>query len=296
MHIGDKMRISKIIERRFKAVLYLVKASWKKLKLPPLEEMDRDLLGETIRGWGHVLDVRTKKQPSEKEPKKYLRLSRKLEIALQIWRTKYPLTPDMEWAQNILVRYSSYLTKKTPQINPPVGLNETSDFWEIIKTRRSVRVWDQKMVSEEQLQRVIDAGRWAPSSCNRQTCTFYKIYDQETKDIVSRIRIGRIESMIADASVLVLATVDQRPYSPNEVYAPAMDVAATIQNILLAARALGLGGCWIYWHVEDTEMEKKLRLKLNIQEHFRIYSIICLGYPGDAPLTPQRKPLELFLR
>ncbi|MFQ6080459.1 MAG: nitroreductase family protein [Candidatus Bathyarchaeia archaeon] len=259
--------------------------------------MDQDLLGEVIRSWGHVLDVRTKKQPGEKEPKKYLRTSWKLKRALEVWRARYSLTPDIEWAYDILRRYDSYVVKKLLQITPPVDLGETSNFWEIIKTRRSVRVWDQKrMVSGKQLQRVIDAGRWAPSSCNRQACIFIKIRDPEVKKMVSIVRTGHIEAMIADASVVVLAAVDQRPYSPDEVYAAAMDAAAAIQNVLLAARALGLGGCWIYWHVLDMDMERKLRKKLNIPEHFRIYSIVCLGYPGDDPLTPERKPLELFLR
>ncbi len=97
--------------------------------------------------------------------------------------------------------------------------------------------------------------------------------------------------MFVDAAVIVLVLIDERPYSYGERFAPAMDAAAAIQNMLLSAKALGLGSCWVYYHIRDSSSERELRKRLGIPRFYRAYSTVCLGYPAREPSPPARKPL-----
>jgi nitroreductase len=276
-----------------KTLLYVAQTGGKKFRQVRLERMDQALLGAKIRNFAHILDCETKPHSQKRT---YIRTrTKKLEEALGIWKRKYPLTEDIQWAQDVLLRCKNHLTKDHNKGVFSGFVNKTDDFWEIIRTRRSIRVWNERKLNADLLKKVIDAGRWAPSSCNRQACVLYRIERTELKERISLIRTGRKVHSITDASVIILVGVDQRPYLPNEAHAPAMDAAAVIENTLLAARAEGLGSCWMYWHVLDTAMEKKLRRELRIPGYIALMSLICLGYPGERPSPPGRKPVELFL-
>lgn len=90
--------------------------------------------------------------------------------------------------------------------------------------------------------------------------------------------------------MLIYVAIDKRPYGKKEKYAAAMDAAAAIQNMLLMAHYLGLGGCWTY--LADLVDQKKLRKELGLKDHYYLYSAILLGYPMEYPSEPCRKPLD----
>jgi nitroreductase len=69
-----------------------------------------------------------------------------------------------------------------------------------------------------------------------------------------------------------------------------MDAGFALQNLALAAHALGLGSCLMY-HCE-TVNQKSLRTDLNIPYYYRIYCAVLLGYPDETPLTPARVSVE----
>ena len=103
--------------------------------------------------------------------------------------------------------------------------------------------------------------------------------------------------MIEEAPLIILVAVDERTYFENEPFAPAMDEAAAAENIVLAAHALGLGSCWVYWKTKDRGSYARLIDMLNLQEFLNIYLVIAIGYPRERPSSPPRRPMSdiLFL-
>jgi len=91
---------------------------------------------------------------------------------------------------------------------------------------------------------------------------------------------------------MIYVAIDERLYA--EKYSAAMDAAAAIQNMLLMAHYLELGGCWMY--LSELTNQNKLQKKLGLKNYFYVYSVILLGYPAEFPKEPCRKPLEKIVR
>ncbi len=141
---------------------------------------------------------------------------------------------------------------------------------------------------------LIDAARWAPSSCNRQTLNFLIINNKEIiYKIAETVRGGK--SFFKNAPLLIIVLVDFRPYNlPIEKYTIYQDVAAAIQNILLMAHSMGLGACWASY-TSDTGMiinERRVRKELNIPNYFKIGGIIAVGEPDERVCNIPRKEVE----
>ena len=142
------------------------------------------------------------------------------------------------------------------------------------------------------LKKLIDAGHWAPSSCNRQPQKFLIFETEENKKIISSLRR---EKSLLNASALILVLIDLNVYEKNEVdYTPYLDAAAAIQNILLMAHALGLGGCWFNFGQKEIRKSglKMFRLKFKIPKNLICISLIALGYPIRTPMPVARKSIE----
>jgi len=155
------------------------------------------------------------------------------------------------------------------------------ELFEAIYTRRSVRSFSSQEISEQDLTKIIDAGRWAPSACNVQGWRFIVVDDPHTKR--SLIDLGAA-SFLEKAPLGVLVVYDNQ--TDNLEYADyVQSAAASIQNMLLAAHALGIGGCWIC-HLPRKE---ELRSLLAIPSHYDPIAYVALGYPQREPKPKERK-------
>ncbi len=181
---------------------------------------------------------------------------------------------------------------------------------EAIKERRSIRNYRLDMVPTEMIERLLEAGNWAPSAGNAQPWRFYTC----TGDYVNRI----CEMFYAWARDYI----PQAPYIPEEKKGPMLEYArnlggapvhlvvsyavdeddeimseealmaacAAIQNISLAAWEEGLGTVWIAGPVVHTASLREL-LQLDPQE--KVAGILALGYPAEQPVAPPRVDPEL---
>jgi nitroreductase len=141
------------------------------------------------------------------------------------------------------------------------------------------------------VRKLVEAAIWAPSSCNRQTCRFLILRDEDERTIVGKAVVGGA-GFAEKAPVHILALVDARPYHlPHERHLPFVDSAASIQNMLLLAHAMGLGACWINWTV-DPNAEKKIRAMFRIPPYLLIVALVAVGYPDFISPPPPRKRLE----
>jgi nitroreductase len=165
------------------------------------------------------------------------------------------------------------------------------ELLELIRSRRSIRKWKDQDVPDKSIRVLIDAARWAPSSCNRQTCCFLVIRQDERRKVIGNALV-RGMSFVCKAPVHILALVDVRSYHlPGERHLPFLDAAVAIENMLLMAHYLGLGACWIDWSMSPRNQKRVLHM-LNIPPWMMPIALIALGHPDIMPKSPVRRKLE----
>ena len=188
----------------------------------------------------------------------------------------------------------------------------------LLQTRRSVRRFEDRAVAREDLNRLLEAARWAPSNHNRQPWKFLVIEDRERiRDLAEQVRIG-MESKVkalpevaafhaaglvqygtffAAAPVLIVA-LHKLPIAaaaalwettphPELVSGEPLSVAMAMQNLLLAAHALGLGTCVMTAPL----LADNLAAALPVPPGFAITSLIAVGHPEGVSPPPRRKSL-----
>jgi nitroreductase len=169
-------------------------------------------------------------------------------------------------------------------------MRDIMDVLEAIKGRRSIRAFKDTDISPETVEKLIDAARWAPSAGNIQPWEFIIIRYPETKKRLAEAALG--QSFIEEAPVVIVVCADEersaRGYgSRGRTLYCIQDTAAAIQNIHLAAYAMGLGTCWVGAFRED-----EARKILGIPEGVRPVAIIPVGYPAESPSPQNRRPIK----
>jgi len=168
------------------------------------------------------------------------------------------------------------------------------DVFEAIKTRRSIRAFTQEEISEEEVERILDAARQAPSAGNIQPWIFVVVRRSDMKRRLSKAALNQF--FIEEAPVVIVVCADQersgRGYGSRgaNLYC-IQDTAAATQNILLAAHALGLGACWV-----GAFDEEEVRLILRAPRKVRPVAIIPIGHPAEKPRTIFKRPLSEIVR
>jgi nitroreductase len=159
-----------------------------------------------------------------------------------------------------------------------------------IKSRRTIRRFKADPIEDEELQMILEAGRWAPSFGNLQPWKFIVIKDQYLKSKLDKAsRENVLQLGINEAPAVILVCVDRRI---DPLHAIETGAAAT-QNIALAGHSLGLGVGWI--GVWGTETEASIQQLFQLPETTRVVSLLPIGYPAESP-QGDRKPLEDFIQ
>lgn len=159
------------------------------------------------------------------------------------------------------------------------------DIFEAIGRRVSVRHFSGRPLDPAIIERIIAAGTAAPSACNRQAWRFIVVTDQAVKDCLHRSG-GSPFIPGAPAGVLVL----YHRFSANLEYPDNIEsAAACVQNMALAATALGVGSCWIN-HLPSRKIVRRL---FSIPRCYDIIAYLALGYPQKVTEPMPRKHLQL---
>jgi len=154
------------------------------------------------------------------------------------------------------------------------------DILEIIRTRRSIRKYEPEAISEEEISKILEAGRWAPSAGNSQPWRFIVLRSEDMKKkLADTLTWGRF---LSQAPLGIAVTVNPRASSH-----PVEDGAAATQNMLLEAHSLGLGACWIGTYGSGNEESAKK--VLNVPEDDRLLSVIVIGHPAESRQGTRRK-------
>lgn len=158
------------------------------------------------------------------------------------------------------------------------------DVLEAIKTRRSIRKYEKRPVPEELLEKILEAGRWAPSASNAQPWNFIVLRDEGIRKDVARV--STYGKFLAEAPLGIAVVVD-----PQASTHPVEDGAIATQNMLLAAHALGLGTCWIGSY--ESDYEEKVKKILGIPENKRLLSLISVGFPAESRKSEREELREI---
>lgn len=154
-------------------------------------------------------------------------------------------------------------------------------IFEIIAGRRTIRRFKRQPVSRELLERLVDAGRLAPSAANLQPLEFVVVDEAKLK--------SEVFPCLKWAAYITPAG-DPRPGEEPAAYIVTLantkirekmfeyDVGAAMENMILAALAEGVGSCWLLSIDRD-----KLRTILGVPEEYRIDSVLALGFPAEEP-------------
>ena len=156
------------------------------------------------------------------------------------------------------------------------------DLYDAINARRSVRSYTSDPVDPEALKRITQAGIEAPTGCNMQLRQFIIVDDA---DVIGKLdELGVTKG--APAAIVILMDPQGTPYGEFWI----QDASATMENMLLAAVAEGLGACWIEGQV--TPKEPELRNILNVPQGLRVWSITCVGHPTKQPTRPAKPDFD----
>ncbi len=158
---------------------------------------------------------------------------------------------------------------------------------ENLLTRRSCRKYTAEQIPDELLDAVLEAGTFAASGMNRQSTYLVAVRDKETRDLLSKINAGVMNSENdpfygAPCVVVVLA-------APDPTYLE--DGSLVMGNLMAAAHAVGLGSCWIHRAKQTFELPegKELLAKWGLPENLIGIGNCILGYEAEAPAEKPRK-------
>jgi nitroreductase len=150
------------------------------------------------------------------------------------------------------------------------------DFFEVVSKRASVRSLQPAEIPDADLERILEAGRRAPSGSNRQPIEFIVVRDAE-----AIAQLSRAQACIADVGLVICVAAE-----PAKSTWWREDVAAATTQMLLAVTALGYASVWI----EGTllRVEQELKPVLGLPEEMRLMVALPIGKPKE-PVEPREK-------
>jgi len=164
------------------------------------------------------------------------------------------------------------------------------ELMQAIRTRRSIRSFQNKPIEDEKLRAVLDAGRLAPSAGNRQEWRFVAVRDPKKR--AQLVEAANNQKFVGEAPVILVACAetDAHLMSCGEPCYP-IDIAIALDHITLKAVEEGLGTCWI-----GAFNQAAVKEILGIPESIRVVELMPLGYPADQPAARPRLALEDIVR
>ncbi|MFQ6133352.1 MAG: nitroreductase family protein [Armatimonadota bacterium] len=158
------------------------------------------------------------------------------------------------------------------------------DTVDTIMQRRSIRKYKREPIPEEDLRTILEAGRQAPSAGNRQPWEFIVVRDEQRRKDLAQACKG--QTWMADAAVTVCGI--GLPQASERWWR--VDTAIAMENMILAAWALGHGTCWI-----GAFEEAEVKQVLGVPDEARVVALTPIGVPDVCPeARPRREWSEVF--
>lgn len=149
-------------------------------------------------------------------------------------------------------------------------LNE-KNILDVIFKRRSIRKYKDKEIEQEKIIKLLKAGMAAPSTCNLQVWEFIVVTEKEIiRQLKNTIDQGNYNAPMA---IVICANTVNVPWDDEDWK---IDCSAAVENMMIAAIAMGLGSIWIGSHDEAA-----VRKLLDIPDHIFVMNVVYFGYPDE---------------
>ena len=162
------------------------------------------------------------------------------------------------------------------------------EFYDVLKTRRSIRQYKDDPVPRETLNRILEAGRIAPSWCNRQCWRYIVVSDPAQRKMLGELISNPSAECYEKAPyalVLCADPSDSGVTGGKEYYL--VDCGISMEHVVLAAANEGLATCWV-----GAFAEYPVRNLLGIPKEIKIVAISPVGYADQEPRPFEREPLQ----
>jgi nitroreductase len=160
------------------------------------------------------------------------------------------------------------------------------DLLKEIEQRQSIKDFLTKPIEDEKMDRILEAGRLAPSAKNRQPWRFIVITDETLRGKIQQAAFG--QEYVGKAPAVIAASSTNIDYRmPNGQLSYPIDIAFAVSFMMLQAEHEELGSCVI-----TTFDEPEVKELLTIPYSMKVVMLLLLGYPGSRPLKEMRKPIE----
>ena len=168
------------------------------------------------------------------------------------------------------------------------------DALQAMLTRKSIKKYKPDPVPQALIDQIIEAGLNAPSGLNKQAPIIVAVTNKEIRDKLSKLNAGKDPFFRADpfygAPVVLVVLADKSV--PTYLY----DGSLVMENLQLAAHALGLGACWIHRARETFEMDegKEILKSLGVEGEYEGIGNCILGHPDHDPDKKPRKENRVY--
>lgn len=158
---------------------------------------------------------------------------------------------------------------------------------DIIRQRRSIRKYKPGSIDKKQIDKILEAGRWAPSGLNNQPWRFLVLFEKEK--ISGLAKFTKYKDVFENAPCAICVFMDAgESYNRDK---DILAIGACIQNMLLAAYSLGIGTCWLGKILNQKE---KVSEFLSVGPDLELFAVIILGIADESPKS-SRVALEKLI-
>ncbi len=202
-------------------------------------------------------------------------------------------------------------------------MTDYENLMELIRGRRSIRRFAARPVARDDIMRLLEAARWAPSNHNRQPWKFIVLSDKtQITHLAQQVGAELAEKLkelpktafghagdfshyatVFSAAPSVIAVLHKRPVSfstrmlqglnhPDLVSGEPLSAAMAVQNLMLAAHAIGLATCVMTAPLIASDF---LLRDLNVPTGYELTCLVALGYADETPAQPRRKSIEQII-
>ena len=164
---------------------------------------------------------------------------------------------------------------------------------EDLMNRRSIRKYKPDQISRQELDTVLNAGICAPTGMNRQSPILIAVQNKQVRDKLSKMNAAVMGSdsdpFYGAPTVIVVLAAEESPHAVQ-------DGSLVMGNLMNAAKAIGLGSCWINRAKEmfETEEGKQLLAEWGVQGDYIGIGHCILGYPDEEPAMKPRKENYIY--
>lgn len=164
-----------------------------------------------------------------------------------------------------------------------------TEILDLIRSRRSVRKYKKEPISDLQIEKILEAGRWAPSGLNNQPWRFVVIRDRSFRERISSMT--HYSRIINDSDLCIAIFYNNAAgyHRDKDI----MGIGACIQNMLLCAHSLGIGSVWLG---EILKNKEKIGELLDIDMTNEFMALIAFGYPDEDPAGDRLQMNDLILK